>query len=103
MKNLEWYVLNYNFNAKEMENFNIFRNIGFTESVQELIDNFVTFDVFVENLERELKYAFWSKSEYEIIAKDLFDTIEKKVDIYAQIKPNIKILAQYIIDYYNNL
>lgn len=105
MKNLKWYVLNYNFNEKKVENFNIFRSVRFVESVQDLLDNYITFEDFVKKLENILRYSFWSKREYEIFVSDAFETNInnfEKIDVYSQIKPNIKILAKYIIDNYNS-
>ena len=105
MENLKWYVLNYDFNGKKVENFNIFRSVRFTEGVQDLLDNYITFEDFVEKLDRKLKYSFWSKREYEISVGDAFETdLDKyeKIDIYSQVKPNVKILAKYIIDNYNS-
>lgn len=100
---MEWYVLNYNFNKKKVETFNIFRSVRFTKGVQELLDNFITFDDFVEKLKNEVKYSFWSKREYEISVGDAFCREEEleKLDISMQVLPNIKILAKYIIDFYN--
>lgn len=105
MENLKWYVLNYDFNRKKVENFNIFRNIRFVEGVQDLLEHYITFEDFVEKLESELKYAFWSKREYEISVSDAFETdLNKyeKIDVYSQVKPNVRILAKYIIDNYND-
>lgn len=104
MENLEWYVLNYDFNRKKVENFNIFRSCRFVDGVKELLDNYITFDDFIEKLEKQLQYSFWSKREYEISVSDAFETdLDKyeKIDIYFQVKPNVKILAKYIIDNYN--
>lgn len=103
MEKLKWYVINYDFNAKKLENFNIFRNIKFVEGVKELLDNYIDFEDFVSKLERQLKYCFWSKREYEISIGDAFEedlNKYEKIDVYTQIKPNIKILAKYIIDNY---
>lgn len=100
---MEWYVLNYNFNEKKVETFNIFRNARFSEAIQELLENYITFDDFVEKLKNEVKYSFWSKREYEISVGDAFCVEEEleKWDIFMQVLPNIKILAKYIIDFYN--
>ena len=101
MKKLEWYVLNYDFNHKKLENFNIFRSYRFTKGVEDLLNHYTTFDEFVEDLEKELMYAFWSKREYEISVGDAFETDlnkYKKIDVYSQVKPNVRILAKYIID-----
>lgn len=105
MENLEWYVLNYDFNGKKVENFNIFRSSRFVDGVEKLLDNYFTFEDFVEKLENELRYSFWSKREYEIFVGDAFEedlNRYEKIDIYSQVKPNVRILAKYIIDNYNN-
>lgn len=105
MENLKWYVLNYDFNGKKVENFNIFRSVRFVEGVQDLLEHYITFEDFVEKLESELRYAFWSKREYEILVSDAFETdLNKyeKIDVYSQVKPNVRILAKYIIDNYND-
>ena len=98
---MEWYVLIENFNEKKIDYYNIFNNIKFSEGVKELLENFITFEDFVEKLEKKLMYAFWCKAEYEVIVSDLFETFNKKIDIYSQVKPNIKILAEYIIEKHN--
>lgn len=102
MENLKWYVKNYDFNKKVIEDFNIFRSVKFTEGLQEILDknDYTTFEDFVEKVRQELMYAFWSKCEYEVMIGDLFDTIETKIDIYDQVKPNIEILSKYILDNY---
>ena len=105
MENLEWYVLNYNFNEKKVENFNIFRSCRLVDGVKELLNNYITFEDFVEKLEKQLQYVFWSKREYEISVSDAFETdLNKyeKIDVYSQVKPNVRILAKYIIDNYND-
>ena len=100
---MEWYVLNYDFNKKKVETFNIFRNAVFVKNVQELINNYLTFDDFVEKLKNEIKYNFWSRREYEISVGDAFCKEEEleKWDIANQVLPNIEILANYIINYHN--
>lgn len=103
MKKLEWYVLNYNWNKKKVENFNIFRSYCFTEGVRDLLNNYTTFDEFVKELEKELMYAFWSKREYEISVGDAFETDldrYEKLDVYYQVRPNVRVLAKYIVDAY---
>ena len=52
-----------------------------------------------------LMYRFWSKCEWEMIAIDwpYNDTIQKsrpiKIDVYAQLKPNIDIIVDLIWNY----
>ena len=101
---MEWYVLNYDWNAEKICSFNIFNNRGFSQYVDKLLDTFITMDKFVEDLKHELQYYFWSKREYEISVGDAFDTNfdnYEKIDVYQQVLPNIKALAKYIIDKHN--
>ena len=101
---LSWKVMRYNFNAKEVEFFNIFRNIRLQEGLENLIKNYTTFNKFKEDLSHELKYCFLGKCEYEVVVGDIviktLDELEK-VDVYAQLEPNLDILAKYIIDEVN--
>lgn len=101
---MEWYVLNYDFNSKKIYQFNIFNSVRFDRGVKELLDNFVTMEDFISKLEGEVKYAFWCKREYEISAGDLFEQDLNKyerIDVSDQVLPNIKALAEYIINYHN--
>ena len=100
---LEWFVLNYDFNRRKIENYNIFRNFYFIENVKKLLEEHLTFEDFIIQLDKKLRYSFWSKREYEISVGDAFEeNLNKyeKIDVYSQVKPNIKILAKYIIDNY---
>ena len=100
---LEWFVLNYDFNRKKIENYNIFRNFYFIENIKKLLEEHLTFEDFIIQLDKKLRYSFWSKREYEISVGDAFEenlNKDEKIDVYSQVKPNIKILAKYIIDNY---
>lgn len=102
---MKWYVLRYNFNSNEIENFNIFDHWRFTEDVENMLKKYENFNTFKENVKKELMYYFWSKSEYEIIVGGLHIELDwenfKKIDIYSQVLPNLDILCKYIIDEYN--
>lgn len=101
---MEWYVLNYDFNRKKVYNFNIFNSVRFSEGVERLLNDFITMDDFIEKLTSQVKYCFWSKREYEISVSDLFEQdLDKyeKIDVAYQVLPNIKVLAEYIINYHN--
>jgi predicted RNA-binding Zn-ribbon protein involved in translation (DUF1610 family) len=100
VNNMEWYVLNYDFNKRKVELFNIFKNIKFVEGINNLFDQFITFEDFKEKLIQEIKYCFWSKREYEISVGDLWckENEMEKWDVSIQLIPNIDALARYIID-----
>jgi hypothetical protein len=102
---MEWYVLNYNFNTKRIENFNIFRNIRFTEFLPQYVNGYeqgtLTYDQLKEAIRRELMSAFWSRREYEILVGDAFETNlnnYEKIDVYRQVLPNLETLVKYILD-----
>ena len=106
VKELEYYVKNYNFNKKQLEDFNIFQNSKFIEGVEEALtlyyDNECSFyEQFKKDIQKELQYCFWSKREYEIFVGDAFEEdISKytKIDVYSQVLPNLDILCNYIIN-----
>jgi len=98
---MEWYVLNYDFNRKKIEYYNIFNHSYLIESIKKILEQDITFDEYIDKLDHLLRYCFWSKREYEILVGDAFETdLNKfeKIDVYSQLKPNIKILATYIKD-----
>ena len=108
---LNWYVLNYDFNNKKVVDFNIFDSYRFSNGVMDLVNEIKSdakyilvgeydYDYFVKKLEDEARYAFWSKREYEISVSDAFETnldMYEKIDVYRQVSMNIKQLADYII------
>ena len=99
---MEWYVLNYDFNKKQIIKFNIFNNIKFYSGVKELLEDYIDIDDFVSGLTSLLRYCFWCKREYEISVGDAFENdLDKyvKLDIFEQVIPNVKVLAYYIINY----
>lgn len=104
MKNdLEWYVLNYDFNGKKVENFNIFKNSRFLECLEKTLKHFKDtndYEVFKNELKTDLMYCFWSKREYEISVGDAFENnldMFEKIDVYSQVLPNLDNLAMYLI------
>lgn len=62
----------------------------------------VTFDQFKEYVEKESFYQWHSRCEYEITAKSLFGTLEKKIDAYWQVLLNLDIITQIIMDEVEN-
>lgn len=101
---LKWYVLNYDFNRKKMESFNIFNSSNFLWGVSKALKEYESFGKFKGEIDNSLKYSFWSKSEYEIACGDLFvsdiNDLEK-IDVYFQMKDNVDVLSRYILTEYN--
>lgn len=55
------------------------------------------YDKFCEAVERNLKYYFWSRSEYEIIISGwIKDVGDHKVDVYSQIMLNWDRFIEYL-------
>lgn len=102
---MKWYVLNYSWNDKKVKPFNIFNSVRFCKSLEQSLKEFVTFGDFKEELKKDLMYAFWSKREYEISVGDLCEgdlNKYQRFDVYEQVLPNLDILAEYIVDCYND-
>ena len=106
MRKLEFYVLNYDFNKKELYNMNIFNNCKFIEGIKEAVNKYTSlsaynYNSFKEDIQKELQYAFWCKREYELFIGDAFETNldnYEKVDVYSQVLPNLDLLCNYILD-----
>ena len=116
----EYYVLNYNQNAKKIEPFNIFRNCYVQEYTEKAIkkylrspknykyerygeDTLYGFEGLCQEIERIIQWQEWSRREYEISVGDVFekdcDYLEKW-DCYMQAKSNIPMIARECIYQY---
>ena len=107
----EYYVLNYDFNKKKVETFNIFRNIYLNAATEKSVKKYLRspknykyetfdknkkviygFDALCKEIESLIRWQEWGRSEYEIGVGYAFeDDIQKleKWDCYQQCKPNI--------------
>ena len=116
----EYYVLNYNPNAKKIEQFNIFRNCYVQEYTEKAIKKYLRspknykyerygedalygFEGLCQEIERIIQWQEWSRREYEISVGDAFekdcDYLEKW-DCYMQAKSNIPMIARECIYQY---
>ena len=114
----EYYVLNYDINAKKIVPFNIFRNMHVQEWTEKAVRKYLRspknftyksfdgkeilhgFDAFVKELDGIIKSEEWSRREYEVSVGDLFETDinnYEKWDTYSQAKPNMVIIAHEVI------
>jgi hypothetical protein len=119
----EYYVLNYNFNKKCVENFNIFSNMSLNNAVKKEVRKYLRspkkycyiqygllpvgthgciygFDGLCEEIKSLIMWQEWGRREYEISVGDAFeDDMDKleKWDCYMQCKPNIPIIAREVI------
>lgn len=118
----EFYVLNYDFNGKRVENFNIFNNISLNNAVEKEVRKYLRspskyyymkhglwvgehtyiygFDGLCETIKMLIMWQEWSRREYEISVGDAFeDDLSKfeKWDCYRQCMPNIAIITREVI------
>jgi len=100
---MDWKVMVYDFNLKRVVPFNIFDNIQFSEGIKKIMDHTDDRDTHLKQVDKLLRYCFWSKREYEISVGDAFeDNINnfEKYDVYWQVRYNLSNLVDYIRKYY---
>ena len=118
----EFYVLNYNFNSKKVENFNIFNNASLNDAVEKEVRKYLRspskyryfkhgfwvgeyeyiygFEGLCNAIKSLIMWQEWSRREYEISVGDAFeDDLNKfeKWDCYKQCIPNIAIITREVI------
>lgn len=94
---LEWNVIYENMNSKEIKPFNVFKHSSFYEDIKKAYNEAKTLEEFEELVDREARYYFWCKCEYEVIVSGWPN--EKtcdKIDIYTQLKWNWDRFIQYL-------
>ena len=124
----EYYVLNYNPNAKKIEPFNIFRNCYVQEYTEKAVRKYLRspknykyvvqhkndflgreeiavygFDALVKEIDSIIAWQERGRREYECSVGDAFTTDcnkLEKIDCYYQSKPNMKIIAREVIFQY---
>ena len=117
----EYFVLNYDCNAKKIVPFNIFRNILVQEWAEKAVKKFIRspknftyksfdgkeilhgFDALVREIDGIIAWQEHWRREYEVSVGDAFeDNCEKleKWDCYSQAKPNMKMITYEVIRQY---
>ena len=117
----EYYVLNYDCNAKKIVPFNIFRNIHVQEWTEKAVRKYLRspknftyksfdgkeilhgFDALVKELDGIIAWQEHWQREYEISVGDLFETDCNKLekwDCYGQAHMNIETISREIIRQY---
>ena len=116
----EYYVLNYDFNKRRIEPFNIFRNVWVNDMTAKAVKKYLRnpskfcrhrigsgepkygFDGFVEELNAIIMCEEWGRCEYEILVNGMFSDEDhvQKIDCYEQCKPNMEMIAREVIYQY---
>ena len=66
---MEWNVYYYDINKNEIKVFNIFEHGTFVEFLQKAYKKHKNKEEFLDQVQRELRYYFWSKCQWELIVK----------------------------------
>ena len=117
----EYYVLNYDCNAKKIVPFNIFRNILVQEWTEKAVKEFIRspknyvyksfdgkdeiygFDALVKEIDHIIKWQEWSRCGYEMGVCYKFETDCKNIkhmDCYEQAHMNIEMITREVIRQY---
>lgn len=99
--NLNYNVLLYDFNKNNIINYNVLRHIDTNIIHKKIKKNEITnYNDLKEYLDREFRYNFSSRSEFEIMVGDLLMKEDKfiKIDAYRQIKMNLDLIVKHVID-----
>lgn len=118
---LEYYILKYDANRKEVVRYNIFQNIHIYERTEKETKKYLRspkkysrkkflseeilygFEAFCEEIKMIIKCELWSRRQYEISVGDAFETdCDKleKLDGYYQCEKNIPVIAREVIYQY---
>lgn len=96
---LEWNVfveINDKIETRNIFNLSI-RFIEYFEKALKYYKKHKSFDVFIEDVNIALMYAYWAKSEYEVVIDHWIGKSEGiKVDIYEQVKINWNRFVEYL-------
>ena len=94
---IEWYVYYHDSNGQKIIKWNVFNHGSFKNEVDKLLKEKVTKKEFIDKLERQIMYYFWSKCEYEIILSPYTERADDiKIDIYDQIMMNFDRFVDYV-------
>ena len=95
---MEWNVIYYDSNRREIRTFNIFSHGGFAKEIEKLSKQNLQRKIFDEVLKRQLMYYFWSKCEYEVVISPWVgdERASVKRDVYWQVMNNWTRFSDYV-------
>ena len=100
MRDMEWYVYVEDINGRHITTYNIFQHGRFMDDVQKIYKQYKDdFDIFSCEIQKSLRYYFWSKAEWEIILSDWPESKifqKEKIDVYDQVMLNWDIFIRYV-------
>lgn len=94
---LRWMVYYHNINKDKIVPWNIFEHWSFRREVLDLLKQECKRDGFAVEVQRSLRYYFWSKSEYEVVIKQwVGKEAETKIDVCDQVLLNFEPFVDYL-------
>lgn len=98
-KKLEFYVLNDDFNNKKIVKYNVLSRLDLDDIKKKLKNKTIhDYASFKEYIDKEFKYYYRSRSEYEILVGGLFSKNYEKIDIYTQAVMNLDLIVKYVLE-----
>ena len=67
LNDLKWMVYIEDFNRRNIREFNVFNHYSLMEDLKKLIRKYPDYKDFCEQFEKDLRYYYWSKCEWETI------------------------------------
>lgn len=99
---LEFYAFYWDWNSQELNRTNVLSSELKEEIYKKIKNGKIQNRQDLYNcVDSYLMWRYWCKAEYEVMIGDLFEkdfSKYQKVDIYYQLKPNINIIVDYIIN-----
>ena len=94
-------VIIYDINRNKFKSFNIIPYL--MDCYDEATKKPKTFKEFREFVDKESRYQFWARCQYEVILVDWpCQQHEEKWDVYDQIKMNLDLITKLFMSIYDN-
>ena len=95
--NLKWYALIHHYDKEKLDPYNVLYD-DIVYYIDEVIDKTGDYEQIKEETKRELMSMFWSRTQYEWIAKEWTGKdFKQKIDIWYQLEPNLDRITEYLI------
>ena len=94
-------VIIYGFNSKKFETYDVLPYLRECyKGIRKKDKRPETFEQFKDFVEKESRYMFWSRCEWEIILSPWppHDGVEEKWDVYGQIEMNLDLIARLLME-----
>jgi len=96
---MEWNVYVHNVNRNKIEVYNIFEHGSFTKYLKKFCEECKSKDMLAEKIKSELRYYFWSKSQWETVISPWVRNSEPcdiKINVFDQVMMNFNIFVDYV-------